>query len=138
MFYLNMCIKSRKISVSVKVSGMRRDWCKIFCTIKVDTQYNHIEISFAPNKVACNLLVNCLLLDWLGSISYGGILVVSIHCLYDTYYMIHFSWTILQTMPFCLNLGYFCQYNSQNHKNLWRYQIFYFKTTQNVPLICIE
>ncbi len=38
---------------------------------------------------------------------YHDISVVSILWLYDTYHIIHFSYTILQMIQFCLNLGYF-------------------------------
>ncbi len=49
----------------------------------------------------------------LGSISYHDISVVLILWLYDTYHLIHFSYTILQTLHFCLNLGYFGHSNFQ-------------------------
>ncbi len=48
-----------------------------------------------------------------GSVSYCDILVVSILWLYDTYCIIHFSYTILQTIHFSLNLGYFGHSNLQ-------------------------
>ncbi len=46
-------------------------------------------------------------INYKGSISYHNISVVSILWLYDTYRIIHFSYTILQTIHFCLNLCYF-------------------------------
>ncbi len=41
------------------------------------------------------------------SVLYHDISIVSILWLYDTYCIINFSYTILQTIHFCLNLGYF-------------------------------
>ncbi len=42
-----------------------------------------------------------------GSVSYQDISVVLILWLYDIYRILHFSYTILQMIHFCLNLGYF-------------------------------
>ncbi len=70
------------------------------------------------------------------SIWYRDISVVSIFWLNDTYHIIHFSYTILQTIHFCLNLGYFWLLKFTNFWEICGYiKFFGSKTRQNVLLI---
>ncbi len=71
-----------------------------------------------------------------GSVLYRNISVVSILCLYDTYCIIHFSYTI----HCCLTLLFWSLKfpNSNEIDRHWTYQGFWSKTRQNVSLIHIE
>ncbi len=88
------------------------------------------------------LYFGLVLVTWylqLGSISYRDISVVSILWIYDTYRIIHFSYTILQTIHFCLTLRYFGHYNSDIPKKFVKHiKFFGYKTRQNISLIHIE